>query len=663
VFRRGARLSAKPYYNPWKRLYLGFSVLAEPNLDTGSWMSAGKVLFIDAYDSFSNNIISLLEANLPVTVESIHIDDPRFVFNDDAFFDYLQHFDAVVAGPGPGHPGHAQDVGLIGRLWTLDEEHQVPVLGICLGFQSLCLAHSAEVERLQQPRHGLITNVVHCGKDLFDGTGDIWATQYHSLHAVLHDYDWTMDRLRDPWTPRSTCPDLTPLAWDMSDASNGPILMAVRHRYKPLHGVQYHPESICTNAEGHKLVVNWWREACHWNDHHRRGILRETVSLPFTPSRTPSPASLQSGHSGSSVQWISVQATNPLDTSSIAQMLKLHAPNHAPIVLESGPRNGEPVNPETGRFSIIGVHDERSLHIRYVVSSHTLIISQGVEVLLSESLAVADVFSTLEQFIADRKAADGPSETPFWGGLMGFASYEAGLETIDVCPSPSPMHRPDVWFVYIERSVVLDHVANTVHIQSLLEDDQAWLAGAESDLLPILNYDQAEPPVDTRDELSASLVSGPEHSQYCHKVEQCQAHLRAGSSYELCLTDQTHIHSSEDPWSIYSRLRTQNPAPFGAFMNLRSHTAGLTGITVLSSSPERFLSWSRSGECQFRPIKGTVKKSLGVTRQDAEAILSSPKEQAENLMIVDLIRHDLSGVRGQAPPNALSNSHHLPSFH
>ena len=69
-------------------------------------------------------------------------------------------------------------------------------------------------------------------------------------------------------------------------------------------------------------------------------------------------------------------------------------------------------------------------------------------------------------------------------------------------------------------------------------------------------------------------------------------------------------------------------------------------IQIVGSSPERFFSWTRSGACQFRPIKGTVKKTPTTTRAMAEELLKAPKEQAENLMIVDLIRHDLSGVQG-----------------
>ena len=96
---------------------------------------------------------------------------------------------------------------------------------------------------------------------------------------------------------------------------------------------------------------------------------------------------------------------------------------------------------------------------------------------------------------------------------------------------------------------------------------------------------------------------------------------------------------------MYLRLRSANPAPFSAYLDLSGADPTQT-IKVVGSSPERFLSWSREGDCQFRPIKGTVKKTPTTTRAMAEAQLKTPKEQAENLMIVDLIRHDLSGVHG-----------------
>ncbi|KAG9910670.1 para-aminobenzoate synthase, partial [Aureobasidium melanogenum] len=146
-------------------------------------------------------------------------------------------------------------------------------------------------------------------------------------------------------------------------------------------------------------------------------------------------------------------------------------------------------------------------------------------------------------------------------------------------------------------------------------------------------------------------VAAPEEEEYVRKVETCQDHIRAGDSYELCLTDQSIISygGSHQPKSfeLYQRLRTFNPAPFGAYLRLKEENEQKkNGVTILSSSPERFLSWSRAGKCQFRPIKGTVEKKDGLSRKEAEALLNVDKERAENLMIVDLIRHDLHGVVG-----------------
>ncbi|KAG4218642.1 hypothetical protein PC116_g32878, partial [Phytophthora cactorum] len=94
------------------------------------------------------------------------------------------------------------------------------------------------------------------------------------------------------------------------------------------------------------------------------------------------------------------------------------------------------------------------------------------------------------------------------------------------------------------------------------------------------------------------------------------------------------------PWQLYRSLRSRQPAPFGSFIRLG-------GATLISSSPERFLEFSADGLCSMRPMKGTVRKSSAVsTLAQAEAILHVPKEEAENLMIVDLVRHDLHGVCG-----------------
>lgn len=609
-------------------------------------MTRHNILFVDAYDSFSNSIIALLEAELPVSVECIKIDDPRFVLNDDAFFSFLDGFDAVVAGPGPGHPAKPDDIGLINKLWTLPDQHLVPVLGICLGFQSLCLAFGAQIERLKEPRHGIMAILTHSGKDIFAGTGKLVATQYHSLHVRLQQVigpDWNL------WQPSEQCESLMPLAWDLMNVSNGPTLMAVRHVQKPFWGVQYHPESICTNKEGQKLIGKWWKHVRAWKSQRSsqdqtscaavNGI-GEHRHLEGTPTTNAVIESTRKVH------WRTFSADSPPDVAYIAEVLR-EENSSEPLILESGIRESKPVNPETGRYSIIGIPDASSTRVQYSTASGLLTATSKGQVAIERQSTIQDALAHANNIIEGNRASNGPKNVPFWGGLIGFISYEAGLETISVSPSGASTNHPDVSFVFAERSIVIDNRESTVYVQSVREQDDGWLDSTLKILEQSLNLQHGgeQAPIDAK--ISAKVISEPQKGDYCRKVLDCQAQLRAGESYELCLTDQSLLQTSADGWSMYRRLRSRNPAPFSAFLRLQSHHG--PALTIVGSSPERFLSWSRDGKCQFRPIKGTVKKSPGVTRAKAEEVLGSAKERAENLMIVDLIRHDLSGVKGYVP--------------
>lgn len=624
-----------------------------------------RILFIDAYDSFSNSIISLLRTELAVTVESIKIDDARFVLNDEAFYKYLDGFDAVVAGPGPGHPSIPQDVGLIPKLWTLPEEHCLPVLGICLGFQNLCLSFGAKVERLKEPRHGIVSTVTHCGKDIFSLTGKIVATQYHSLHVNLQrgsggDGWGTFDL----WKPSKHCDQLLPLAWSLTNMANGPILMGVRHESKPFWGVQYHPESICTNKEGQKLVTNWWIEVCAWHTAQKGCLLKgpglsepgndrvdtptsqlycEVAGDPVNGRKSTQAAVMDSPCPVAEVHWRSLQASSNVDVAAVTELVRQEGWSSQPLLLESGTRGAKPVNPETGRYSIIGLPDPSSTQLRYTTGSGLLEMDMNGLNVFRKRTAVDQAFSLIDQIISANKACNGPAQVPFWGGFVGFVSYEAGLETIDVSPPTGPEGQPDIWFIFVSKCIVVDHVHNVVYVQTLGTDDDRWGDTAAEVLWNALNTQKLSRPRPSPP-VSAQLVDGPEQEAYCVKVRECQSQLRAGESYELCLTNQSTIESSAEPWEIYKQLRARNAAPFSTYLQLTA--PGSSSLSVVGSSPERFLSWSRDGKCQFRPIKGTVKKAEGVTRAKAEEVLGSAKERAENLMIVDLIRHDLAGVAG-----------------
>ena len=143
-----------------------------------------RILFVDAFDSFTNNIVGLLEQSLNAQVTVVHIDN-TLVSRD--LLDVLTAFDAIVIGPGPGHPANASDVGFITKIWELSEADIVPVLGICLGFQSLCLAHSAGIKRLRQARHGIVSRPCHSETDVFAGL--------HDLIAFIKTFKFKEDQL------------------------------------------------------------------------------------------------------------------------------------------------------------------------------------------------------------------------------------------------------------------------------------------------------------------------------------------------------------------------------------------------------------------------------------------------------------------------------------
>ncbi|KAK5657202.1 hypothetical protein OQA88_3260 [Cercophora sp. LCS_1] len=607
----------------------------------GSLDERPRILFIDPFDSFANNITGLLEQRLGAQVTLVHTDNGAI---DDNFLEVLAAVDAVVVGPGPGHPANPSDVGFIDKLWALDDARLLPVLGICLGFQSLCLHHGAEVSRLKQPRHGIVTEVSHRSDDMFGGLQELKATQYHSLHAVNGGIvDGAVS-----WEPTKKCPELQPLAWDEADKVNGPILMGVRHTTKPFWGVQFHPESICTSAAGAELIANWWTQARSWLFQRGRVTTGGSLSkwLPSANGEQASGASTSSHLAGElrsivdgnvTLSWEKYPATRGLTPTAVLNALGYHG--EEVIVLDS---QGHDV----GRFDMIGiVIPDRTMKVTYKVSDHTLRYGTGAVPSFSVPLdSIDQVWPILQESITQHapQNTDLPQDIPFWGGFMGYISYEAGLETIDVEPHTTSS-APDINFAFIHRSIILDHQTSSLYVQSLLPSDTHWIQTTGNTIKSLTT--QPTPPSTPPPALHPVLATTttPTQDAYISKIRQCQTYLHSGDSYELCLTDQTTIIPSPapTPWNWYGTLRTRNPAPHGAYIHL-------SDVTILSSSPERFLRWTRAGICEFRPIKGTVKKDPlnPISRAQAEAILSTDKERAENLMIVDLIRHDLAGAVG-----------------
>jgi para-aminobenzoate synthetase len=223
-------------------------------------------------------------------------------------------------------------------------------------------------------------------------------------------------------------------------------------------------------------------------------------------------------------------------------------------------------------------------------------------------------------------------------GWVGYLGYELKAECHGARAHRSA--HPDAFLIFVDRGLAFDHDTGEVYLLALAPagDESAahrWLDATCSRLGELAATDPSEPAVPPIGVHGVRLRH--DRDSYLRMIEACLAAIRHGESYEICLTNMLAVDATVDPWPAYRYLRTRSPAPFGALLRLG-------GLSVLSTSPERFLSVSPEGVVESRPIKGT--RPRGATpAEDARLrrdLATSEKDRAENLMIVDLVRNDLS---------------------
>ncbi|PPQ99549.1 hypothetical protein CVT24_005337 [Panaeolus cyanescens] len=582
-----------------------------------------RLLLVDSYDSFTHNLAALCKQAIPNSLISIIKNDD---FNIEQLRQYLPYFSAVIIGPGPGSPDVPEDIGVVRDLWKLQDEELLPIFGVCLGLQSLSIEYGALLKRLNVVKHGLLSRIHHNGQDIFDGVASINAVRYHSLHVQL----------------RGT--DIEPLAW-AHDEENGKVIMGVRHTSRPFWAVQYHPESVCTKGGGIEVVQNFWKLAQSWTQTVGRKTIPWTLSMSSTLPNIWPPAlspKLAIPHSPVSRVLSSTLKRPNLSIIDICEAFGASQESTRFVLLDSAA--------QPGRYSIMGCLNSDSVQLTYRVGCPFVTLTVNGKP-SHHDLASQSIWKWLANFMRQHYASGGNPDIPFWGGLIGFLSYELGVDTLhvpfDKSKDSQRSRHPDLNLVFVERSIVVDNHTGQTHIQSLDQNDHAWISETVAKL-EALSPGLASNKHDSFKSLPK--VTMPSKQSYISKIKQAKEYLYSGDSYELCLTAQTQIATppltttSSSSWERYKRLRKSNPAPHSAYIRLQPST-------LLSSSPERFLSYTRSPNtvCQLRPIKGTVRKSPEITRAVAEkALAGSPKEVAENLMIVDLIRHDLHGALGES---------------
>ncbi|WP_432537729.1 aminodeoxychorismate synthase component I [Kineococcus arenarius] len=554
-----------------------------------------RVLLVDNHDSYTYNVFQLL-AGLAGA-------EPVVVLNDavaPAELD-LAGFDAVVISPGPGHPGEARDFGLSAEVLA---RARVPVLGICLGHQGIALAAGAPVVRAPQPRHGHVTRVHHDGTGVFAGVPQGFAAvRYHSLCVT--------EPLPAP---------LVATAW----AEDG-VVMGLRHTTRPFTGVQFHPESV-GSEHGATIVGNFLRSA-------RPAVRAASPAVAPAPERT---YRLRTR--------VLERAVDPG-----AAFGALTAPDAPAFWLDSA-RPG----PGTGRFSFVGGSAGPEADLL------TYRVAEG-EVVLRDRDGERRLPGSVFEHLGGRRLegggdADGPDprELPFdlAGGWVGYLGYEVRAD----CGSPTTRRSatPDAAWSFADRFVAVDHQDDRTHLVALVRTDPAApdVAAAEQDACAWLEDTaralaalpgappRPEPaPVPPLPEEVVLPLLDRTREEYLAAVEECREVLRAGESYEVCLTAQARSADPVDALSAHHRLRRVNPAPYAALLRL-------PGVEVVCASPERFLRVDRDGWVEAKPIKGTARRGADAVQDAAlrRALATDPKTRAENLMIVDLLRNDLGRV-------------------
>ncbi|RKT56760.1 aminodeoxychorismate synthase component I [Saccharothrix australiensis] len=539
-----------------------------------------RTLLIDNHDSFTFNLFQYLaqvNGREPVVIVN---DDPRFRLSD------LRRFDNVVLSPGPGRPHEPADLGLCRAVL---DHGDLPLLGVCLGHQGLCLAHGGTVE-LVPPRHGVVDRVRHTGADLFAGLpSPLPVVRYHSLAVTA-------------------LPDsVEPVAWSASDG----VLMGVRHRSRPAWGVQFHPESIRTGF-GHELLANF-------RDLSGGGA---GVAEPFAP---PAAGRAETG-SGETGRGVTARGTAAHEVT--VRRLDLH-PDPEQVfhaLYGSSPTAfwlDSSLVGERGRFSIMG---DASGPLARVA---TYDVGTGRVTVGGESFD-GPFLDWLEADLAANRVIAPDVPFDFALGWVGYLGYELKAECGGAAAHRS--EQPDAAFVFADRALVFDHLERSVHLVALTGSD-GWLDRTAA-FLEAFDAPRAEPPGVVA--AAGSVRLRHDRAQYLKLVDACQEAITAGESYEVCLTNAVTWRGAVDPWQAYRFLRAESPAPFGALLRFDA-------LSVLSTSPERFIRVDRRGVVESEPIKGT--RPRGATAEADEALraglATSPKDRAENLMIVDLVRNDL----------------------
>ena len=545
--------------------------------------STVKLLIVDNYGSFTSNLVHCLrEIDPGIDVHVEYNDAYDFLFTRS-----FHSFDAIIIGPGPGNVGEPDDVGIGVPILGTDRR---PILGVCLGHQAIAQFAGARVVPLEDPFHGRVWDIRHNGESLFHGLPNPFAaTRYNS---------WVVDR---------PLPDeLRLLAWSEGDG----VVMGLEDKVVPRWGVQFQPETIVARF-GVTIMRNFLRLA--------RSAARASTTRGNKRTYT--------------LHWR--QVGRALDPASIVEAAR--ETGEEPILLESATApEGE------SRFSYVAVSTG--------LGDRTLAYWQDRRVTLARDehgrttrhdCSVFELLDDIEQDVESGGRLPVPFE--FKGGAIGWLGHELKSECNPKVTSSRLPDYPSSVFRISHSFLVVDHLEDSTYVASCTTP--ATELKGETSLAALTRIANRARSAGAR-EMRYGSTGEPtafdaRHSErdYLSLIETCRQKIRNGESCELWLSNCLEARTAVNPWAYYRTLRGQSPASQVAYMPMG-------GVTVVSSSPERFLKIDTDRRVVVKPIRGTV--SRGETeREDCEhreTLRNDERARAETMIIVDVLRHDLSTV-------------------
>jgi len=560
-----------------------------------------RTLIIDNYDSYTFNLYQMIAA--------INQEAPLVIRNDQLSWYELRevifhNIDNIVISPGPGRPERFTDFGVCRQVI---ENSPIPLLGVCLGHQGIGYLSGGKVISAPEVIHGRLSKIHHNNSALFrDIPQEFSAVRYHSL-------------LLDEQLP--DCLEKT--AWTQAG-----LVMGIRHRYLPFWGVQFHPESICTEY-GEILLQNFKDITLQFQVNSVNNRKQEVI----ISGSAPKPA-LDFGKGFE----LNVRKLNIYpDTEQIFVHL-FGQVSHA-FWLDSSR-----VEPGLSRFSFMGDgNGENSLLVHYYTRSPEIIITEANQVTRRQE----SIFDFLKSELERRSCQSPELPFDFNCGFIGYFGYEMKAECGGKLVHSSTL--PDAIFLFADRLIAVDHQEKCLYLLQMvkkgrLAKQECWFDTIQAKLESLPELSPLTIPENPQ---SINFWLQRHHQDYINDIHYCLEQIRAGDTYQVCLTNQLHTDVTPDPLTFYRLLRQVNPAPYAAFLRFGELANCLQQrFAIACSSPERFLQIDPQGWVETKPIKGTVPRGKTPAADFAlvEQLRHSEKERSENLMIVDLLRNDLGRV-------------------